>query len=343
MVLLLALPYITFADTWVSGHYRSNGTYVEGYYRSSPDGDPYNNYSFPGNTNPYTGKTATGNADTYLKNYYNNSSYSLPSYSSYSSYSLPSTPTCPLNSYYDGISSCKCNYGYVSSGGSCVSGNSVCYAQTGYGSSYDTISKTCKCDYGYVIGDSGKCVSTSNYCSDRLGIMSRYNSLSKSCECMSGYEFNGSSCTYKGSYSSSYTPSFSGSSGFKSITGGYIVDGMTVCFSGYQKDGNSCIKKSQPTASYSSPTSKSPSWFADCGEGYNRYDNRCVAKMENAKYNGSTYTCNEGFRVDSTGAKCIGYDTYCKEKHGLGSSAKNNQCSCNYGYKLDPVTDRCVL
>ena len=27
----------TFADVWVSGHYRSSGTYVQPHYRSSPD------------------------------------------------------------------------------------------------------------------------------------------------------------------------------------------------------------------------------------------------------------------------------------------------------------------
>lgn len=57
------------ADVWVNGYTRSNGTYVQGHYRSSPDSSPYNNYSYPGNTNPYTGATATGNPSTYLKNY----------------------------------------------------------------------------------------------------------------------------------------------------------------------------------------------------------------------------------------------------------------------------------
>ena len=45
-----------YADQWVRGHYRSNGTYVQGYYRSSPDSSRYNNYSTKGNTNPYTRK-----------------------------------------------------------------------------------------------------------------------------------------------------------------------------------------------------------------------------------------------------------------------------------------------
>lgn len=38
--------------------------------RSAPDGNPYNNWSFPGNVNPYTGKVAPGDPATYLKNYY---------------------------------------------------------------------------------------------------------------------------------------------------------------------------------------------------------------------------------------------------------------------------------
>ena len=56
------------SDVWVNGYYRKDGTYVSGYWRSAPDGDPTNNFSYPGNTNPYTGKTATGDVDTYLKN-----------------------------------------------------------------------------------------------------------------------------------------------------------------------------------------------------------------------------------------------------------------------------------
>jgi len=62
--------YNSSADVWVSGYYRKDGTYVMGHWRSNPDGNPYNNWSFPGNINPYTGKVATGNPETYLKNYY---------------------------------------------------------------------------------------------------------------------------------------------------------------------------------------------------------------------------------------------------------------------------------
>jgi len=165
----------------VNGYYRSNGTYVNSYERTAPDGNPYNNYSYPGNYNPNTGSVTGGNASTYLNNYYNkssDSSYSSPSYSSYTS-SYPTAPTCPLNSYYDGVSSCKCNYGYSVSGGSCVSQDSLCHNQIGYSSSYDSLNNTCKCDYGYVIGSSGQCTNANLYCSDKIGLMSQYNSSTK--------------------------------------------------------------------------------------------------------------------------------------------------------------------
>jgi len=67
-------------DIWVDGYYRNDGTIVRGHYRSAPDGNPYNNWSYPGNTNPYTGKTATGNPDTYISNYYSKNTSSNVSY-----------------------------------------------------------------------------------------------------------------------------------------------------------------------------------------------------------------------------------------------------------------------
>ena len=65
----------------VRGYYRKDGTYVRPHYRTSPDGNPYNNYSFPGNYNPNTGRITPGNPQTYLDRYYNrsSSSYSTPS------------------------------------------------------------------------------------------------------------------------------------------------------------------------------------------------------------------------------------------------------------------------
>lgn len=42
-----------YADEYVQGHSRSDGTYVQGYQRSNSDGNSYNNYSYQGNPNPY--------------------------------------------------------------------------------------------------------------------------------------------------------------------------------------------------------------------------------------------------------------------------------------------------
>jgi hypothetical protein len=211
----LCAPAFSFADYWVSPHVTSKGTYVSGHFQSNPDGNPYNNYSFPGNTNPYTGVTAGGNTSTYLNNYYgfSGSAYSGGSYTS----PYYTTPSCPLMATYDSLTdSCKCMSGYVVSGSSCVSGNSVCWAKMGYGSSYDRFSKTCSCDYGYILDSSGQCTYASLYCSAKIGLMSSYNSVTKSCECMSGYVYNGSSCIYKAATSKvslsstyTYTPAYS--------------------------------------------------------------------------------------------------------------------------------------
>jgi len=59
----------------VRGYYRKDGTYVRPHYRTAPDGNPYNNYSFPGNYNPNTGRITPGDPFKYLDRYYNGSSY----------------------------------------------------------------------------------------------------------------------------------------------------------------------------------------------------------------------------------------------------------------------------
>jgi hypothetical protein len=43
----------------VNGYYRSNGTYVQPSYRSNPDSTVTNNYSFKGNSDPYSGSTGS--------------------------------------------------------------------------------------------------------------------------------------------------------------------------------------------------------------------------------------------------------------------------------------------
>ena len=81
IAVLFSFIFSTTADAAVSvkGYYRKDGTYVAPHYRSTPDGIATNNWSYPGNTNPYTGETATGNPNTYLQNYYGGSSSGIPS------------------------------------------------------------------------------------------------------------------------------------------------------------------------------------------------------------------------------------------------------------------------
>ncbi len=84
-VLTLAATYL-FAEggtVHVRGYYRRDGTYVRPHCRTAPDGNPYNNYSFPGNYNPNTGRVATGNPDTYVRRYYARSGSSYGSASGY--------------------------------------------------------------------------------------------------------------------------------------------------------------------------------------------------------------------------------------------------------------------
>ena len=158
--LLLLVPLTQVHAEYVSGYMKSNGTYVQGYERPSPDGDPFNNYDYPGSYNPNTGSITGGSDTTYLNDYYDKSSsdydYGDDDYSDdFSSYL--DTPSCPLDSYSDGTS-CKCDAGYTYSGGSCVSND--------------------------------------EYCDDQMGLMSEYNYLTGTCGCMAGYTYDGASCVY---------------------------------------------------------------------------------------------------------------------------------------------------
>jgi hypothetical protein len=57
LLLVISISNIVVAQgyTQVKGYYRKNGTYVRPHYRTNPDGIKWNNYSYPGNSNPNTG------------------------------------------------------------------------------------------------------------------------------------------------------------------------------------------------------------------------------------------------------------------------------------------------
>ena len=57
------------AQVSVDPYLRKDGSYTGGHSRSNPDGNPYNNWSHPGNVNLYTGRKATGDPNKYLERY----------------------------------------------------------------------------------------------------------------------------------------------------------------------------------------------------------------------------------------------------------------------------------
>jgi len=94
--LILALATFSYAG-WVNGYLRSDGTYVQGYYRSDPNDTVKDNYSYKGNINPYTGEIGT--------NYYRDSPSSdyyeyIPKVKSWWNYEYTPEPT-KVKSYWD--------------------------------------------------------------------------------------------------------------------------------------------------------------------------------------------------------------------------------------------------
>jgi hypothetical protein len=66
LLAVLALTGISEAkvDVYVRGYTRRDGTQVQGHYRSDPDGIKSNNYSYPGNTNPYHSGSGSNGSGT---------------------------------------------------------------------------------------------------------------------------------------------------------------------------------------------------------------------------------------------------------------------------------------
>ena len=62
IALSISTPALS-ADTYVQGHVRRDGAYVQPHYQTAPDNTRANNYSNQGSTNPYTGQQ--GHADPY--------------------------------------------------------------------------------------------------------------------------------------------------------------------------------------------------------------------------------------------------------------------------------------
>ena len=85
---------------YVNGYYRSDGTYVQGHYRTNPNSTNRDNYTTKPNVNPWTGKKGYIEPDN---NYVPTYNYSTPLYNSTPSYdysNLNSTSTYKSNSDY---------------------------------------------------------------------------------------------------------------------------------------------------------------------------------------------------------------------------------------------------
>lgn len=61
LVAAISLTAFSAQAEHVNGYVRSNGTYVQPYERSAPNNTVQDNYSYQGNTNPYTGTVGTNN------------------------------------------------------------------------------------------------------------------------------------------------------------------------------------------------------------------------------------------------------------------------------------------
>lgn len=110
-IAFLFFTTLSFAQSqvWVDGYNRSNGTYVQGHYRTEKNHTVNDNWTTKGNTNPHTGKVGTlPRSTSYPSTYYKpvSSPYTAPTYSTpaRSSYASPtySTPSSSSQTIHTG-------------------------------------------------------------------------------------------------------------------------------------------------------------------------------------------------------------------------------------------------
>ncbi len=57
--IVISVSTVVLADEYVKGHVKSDGTYVQGHYKTEANDTKTDNYSSKPNVNPYTGKKGT--------------------------------------------------------------------------------------------------------------------------------------------------------------------------------------------------------------------------------------------------------------------------------------------
>lgn len=75
LTLLIFFTFPAYAEQYVQGHFRSDGSWAMPHYQSNPDTDRDNNWEVQGNLNPYTGEWGSQPRTQYL----NQALPSLPS------------------------------------------------------------------------------------------------------------------------------------------------------------------------------------------------------------------------------------------------------------------------
>ena len=97
------------AEQSVRGYTRSNGTYVQPYHRSDPNGTVTDNWSYRGNTNPHTGKQGTNSYQHDLTSpYYTGpDSHGHVGHSGYGNYPGAITLSCPPATHMTARDGCQ--------------------------------------------------------------------------------------------------------------------------------------------------------------------------------------------------------------------------------------------
>lgn len=93
-IVLVAMPAVDVKAGWVEGYYKNDGVYVNGYWRSDPNGLKYDNYSFDGDwsdafNDSYYSSSKSYSSDWYTPSWVTQDDYSVGKsfYDSRNSYS----------------------------------------------------------------------------------------------------------------------------------------------------------------------------------------------------------------------------------------------------------------
>lgn len=254
---------------------------------------------------------------------------------------------CPLFSSYDSFTDqCKCNYGYVSSGGRCISEDTYCQNLYGY-NARSSYSGECECAYGYVLSG-GSCISKTKYCQNLYGYNATSGLGTNNCECNYGYVLDGSSqCVYGNTYCSQ---KFGLHANYDSSSKSCKCDYGHV----WNKTMTKCISEDEYCKDKHGFNAVSSLDKCECSYGY-LFDSNlqcvngntfCSQKFGyDSEYDPSSKSCDcrSGYVLNKMGNKCISEDDRCIESFGEGiESTGSSSCDCKSGYLWNDEETECI-